>query len=298
LTQHVHDGQKLLVAVSAFNGAALILSAIGQAARAEIISMSSCPDEWDSLSDDRPKEPPGLYVWEGRIITEDGHGTGEYGGRGDQDFEWQGKWRGASVRDLLEFGLARLAFKVGQATATHEVRQKEPRITLDEQIADARMTDGALAYPVISPALAVGPVSTSFNERESGVEDDPTAFGKFVGDSWLVQTGPDDGYLTVFRCRECNHIWPMTLAPAREHVRRKHGGTELIALNGCEWCHGPMARSSEKGAYCVAGCAGSRAEPSDALQLSIEDEQAAQTLRFDSDEGEPTHYPFPRDSDS
>lgn len=126
MTQQIHDKQRLLVAVSKFNGAALILAAQGGAALYEIEQMSADPDEWGELEESRPKEPPGIYVWEGRIITEDGHGMGEYGGMGDPDFEWQGAWRRANVRDLIEFGFYALALQSAKQNATHEAVQLSP----------------------------------------------------------------------------------------------------------------------------------------------------------------------------
>lgn len=103
MTQSIIDGQRLLVAVSAVGrGFALILAVEGEVAAEEIAAVSPHVDDHGSLADKMPKEP-GIYVWDGRIIAEDGRGAGEYGGQGDADFEWQGEWSRASVADLLVF---------------------------------------------------------------------------------------------------------------------------------------------------------------------------------------------------
>jgi hypothetical protein len=93
-----HANQKVLFAVGRYTGAAALLTS-GDIAHQELKGFSGMLDDHLNPSELANLEP-GLYVWEGTIVIDDG--TGGYSDPNDPDVSWGGSIR--SVGEAALFG--------------------------------------------------------------------------------------------------------------------------------------------------------------------------------------------------
>ena len=93
-----HANQKVLFAVGRYTGAAALLTS-GNIAHQELKDFSGMLEDHVDPSELANLEP-GLYVWEGTIVIEDG--AGGYPDPNDPDVRWEGSIR--SVGETALFG--------------------------------------------------------------------------------------------------------------------------------------------------------------------------------------------------